>query len=84
MYEEQLLIVDEQQKLLELYQISIANHLTTEANHQEHHELQSPKINLLQLQILELQKFIFSGRQEKFTPVANSNERPTALLKTIR
>ena len=37
--------------------------------------------NLLRLQILELRKFIFSGKQEKFKPVANSNELQTALFE---
>ena len=67
--------------MVALYQITIANHLTTEANHQHVNELQSQKINLLQLQILELQKFIFSGRQEKFKPAANSNELQTVLFE---
>lgn len=73
-------IVNEQQKLVELYQKTISNHLTTEANHQHVNELQAQKINLLQLQIIELQKFIFSGRQEKFKLNPNSNELQTALF----
>ena len=81
MYEQQFSIVNEQQKLIELYQISIANHLTIEAKHQETNELQSQKINLLQLQILELQKFIFNGKQEKFKPAAGSNELQTVLFE---
>ena len=81
MYEQQLSIVNEQQKLIELYKITIANHLTTEANRQEINALQSQKINLLQLQIIELQKFIFSGKQEKFTLNPNSNEAQTTLFE---
>jgi transposase len=41
---------------------------------------QAQQINLLRLQILELQRFIFSGRQEKFKLSADSNERQTALF----
>ena len=81
MYEQQFSLVNEQQKLIALYQVSIANHLIIEAKHQEANELQAQKINLLQLQLLELQKFIFSGKQEKFTPVAHSNEQQIALFE---
>jgi transposase len=42
---------------------------------------QSQQINLLRLQILELQKFIFSGKQEKFKLTPNSNEQQTALFE---
>jgi hypothetical protein len=42
---------------------------------------QSQKINLLQLQIIELQKFIFSGKQEKFKLNPNSNEQQIALFE---
>ena len=42
---------------------------------------QSQKINLLQLQVIELQKFIFSGKQEKFKLNPNSNEQQIALFK---
>ena len=42
---------------------------------------QSQEINLLRLQILELQKIIFGGKQEKFKPAANSNEQQTALFE---
>ncbi|CAN5801778.1 IS66-like element ISBf10 family transposase [soil metagenome] len=42
---------------------------------------QSQQINLLRLQILELQKFIFSGKQEKFKLNPNSNEQQTALFE---
>ena len=72
LYEQQLSITNEQQKLLELYQIA-------EQKHQEQNELQSQQINLLRLQIIELQKFIFSGKQEKFKP-AVGNELQTALF----
>ena len=34
---------------------------------------QAIEINLLKLQLIELQKFIFSGKQEKFKPAANAN-----------
>ncbi len=37
--------------------------------------------NLLRLQIIELQKFIFSGRQEKFKLNPNSNDQQTALFE---
>ena len=40
---------------------------------------QAQQINLLRLQILELQKYIFSGKQEKFKPAAG-NEVQTALF----
>jgi transposase len=43
----------------------------------ESYELQAQEISLLRLQILELQKFIFSGKQEKFKPNPNSNEQIT-------
>ena len=42
---------------------------------------QSQQISLLRLQILELQKFIFSGKQEKFKVTANSNDQQTALFE---
>lgn len=42
---------------------------------------QSQQINLLRLQILELQKFIFSGKQEKFKLNPNSNDQQTALFE---
>jgi len=35
-------------------------------------DAQAIQINLLKLQVIELQKFIFSGKQEKFTPNANA------------
>jgi len=35
-------------------------------------EAQAIQINLLKLQIIELQKFIFGGKQEKFTPNVNA------------
>lgn len=35
-------------------------------------EEQAIQINLLRLQVIELQKFIFSGKQEKFTPNVNA------------
>ncbi len=48
---------------------------------QKINEDQSQQINLLRLQILELQKFIFSGKQEKFKPAANSNEQQSTLFE---
>lgn len=42
---------------------------------------QSQQINLLRLQILELQKFIFSGKQEKFTLNPDSNKQQIALFE---
>lgn len=87
MYEQQLSIVkdqqtigNEQQKLIGLYQATIASHLTIDQQHQEQHDLQSQKINLLQLQIIELQKFIFSGKQEKFKLGSDCNEQQIALF----
>ena len=44
-------------------------------------EQQAQQINLLRLQILELQKFIFSGKQEKFKPNPHSNDQQTALFE---
>jgi transposase len=76
LYEQQAAIVNEQQKLIERYQIA-------EQKHREQNELQSQQINLLRLQILELQKFIFSGKQEKFKP-AVGNELQTALFANDR
>jgi len=59
LYKQQFSIVNEQQKLLVLYQVSIANHLIIEAKHREANEIQAQKMNLLQLQLLELQKIYF-------------------------
>jgi transposase len=42
--------------------------------------LQDQKLSLLQLQLLELQKFIFSGKQEKFRPDANAHALQSALF----
>ena len=61
--------------------ILIANNQIIVAKHQEINDLQSQKINLLQLQVLELQKFIFSGKQEKFKLNPNSNEQQIALFE---
>jgi len=61
--------------------ILIANNQIIVARHEETNGLQSQKINLLQLQVLELQKFIFSGKQEKFKLNANSNEQQIALFE---
>ena len=73
LYEQQLSITTEQQKLLEFYQIA-------EQKYQQQNDLQSQQINLLRLQILELQKFILSGKQEKFKLTPNNNEQQTALF----
>ena len=51
------------------------------AVHQKTTEEQALQINLLRLQIHELQKFIFSGKQEKFTLTPNSNEQQTTLFE---
>jgi transposase len=48
---------------------------------QKTNDEQSQQINLLRLQIIELQKFIFSGRQEKFKPALNNNEQQTTLFE---
>jgi len=74
-------VVDDQKILIANFQIFIANNQIIVAKHQEINDLQSQKINLLQLQILELQKFIFSGKQEKFKLNPNSNEQQIALFK---
>lgn len=47
---------------------------------QEEIELQAQRIHLLQLQIIELQKFIFGGKQEKFKPSANENALQSVLF----
>ena len=49
--------------------------------HQKTNEEQALQINLLRLQILELQKFIFTGKQEKFKLNPNSNEQQIALFE---
>lgn len=48
--------------------------------HQKTNDEQAQQINLLRLQILELQKFIFSGKQEKFKLTPNSSEQQIALF----
>lgn len=87
MYEQSLLVIDEQKKSLDQlqllvgnFQIIIDNNRLIESNHQQVNELQSQKINSLQLQIIELQKFIFSGKQEKFKIIANKNELQMAMF----
>ena len=80
--------IDNQKKAIDHFQILVANfqiindnnHIIV-ARHEQVNDLQSQKINLLQLQIIELQKFIFSGRQEKFKLNPNSNEQQTTLFK---
>jgi transposase len=54
--------------------------LVLNAAHQKDNDSLTQKINLLQLQVIELQKFIFSGKQEKFKLNPNSNEQQTALF----
>lgn len=88
MYEQSLSVIDDQKKAIDHFQILVGNfqiiidnnHII-EAKHQQANELQSQKINLLQLQIIELQKFIFSGKQEKFKLNPNSNEQQTSLFE---
>ncbi len=65
-----------EQQLLTNGQQLLANTAAQKIN-----EEQSRQINLLRLQILELQKFIFSGKQEKFKPAANSNEQQSTLFE---
>jgi transposase len=65
------------------YRVLYEQQLSINAAHQKligSYELQSQEINLLRLQIIELQKFIFSGKQEKFKPAANSNTEQTTLF----
>ena len=88
MYEQSLSVIDDQKKAIDHFQILVGNfqiiidnnHII-EAKHQQANDLQSQKINLLQLQIIELQKFIFSGKQEKFKLNSNSNEQQTSLFE---
>ena len=88
MYEQSLSVIDDQKKaidhfqiLVDNFQIIIDNNHIIEAMHQQANELQSQKINLLQLQVIELQKFIFSGKQEKFKLNPHSNEQQIALFE---
>ncbi len=74
MYEQLLVVNDDRKKAIANFQIIIARH-------EEATNLQSQKINLLQLQIIELQKFIFSGKQEKFKLNPNSNEQQIVLFQ---
>ena len=55
--------------------------LSINAATQKINDGQAQQINLLRLQLIELQKFIFSGKQEKFKPAANSNELQTSLFE---
>lgn len=59
------------------FEVLYHQQLLVNAAHQKTNDEQTQKINLLQLQIIELQKFIFSGKQEKFKVNPNSNEQPT-------
>ena len=60
-----------------MYEQSLLANIATQKINEE----QSQQINLLRLQVLELQKFIFSGRQEKFKLNPNSNDQQTALFE---
>ena len=60
-----------------MYEQSLLANIATQKINEE----QSQKVNLLQLQIIELQKFIFSGRQEKFKLNLNSNQQQTTLFE---
>jgi transposase len=84
LFEQSLIIIEDQKKAIDHFQIIIANYQIIETKYQEANELQSQKNNLLQLQILELQKFIFSGKQEKFKLNPNSNEQQTTLFENDR
>ena len=53
--------------------------LQINATQQNTVDKQSQRIILLEFQILELQKFIFGGKQEKFTPI-NTNAQQIALF----
>ena len=88
MYEQSLSVIDDQKKAIDQlqlvvgnFQIIIDNNHIIEAKQQQANDLQSQKINLLQLQVIELQKFIFSGKQEKFKVSLNSNEQQTSLFE---
>lgn len=81
MYEQLLVVNDDQKKAIAKFQILVANFQIIIAKHEKANELQSQKNNLLQLQIIELQKFIFSGKQEKFKPNPHSNEQQTILFE---
>ncbi len=81
MYEQLLVVNDDQKKAIANFQILVANFQVIITKHEQVNELQSQKNNLLQLQIIELQKFIFTGKQEKFKPTPNSNEQQTALFE---
>ncbi|MBC7509055.1 MAG: hypothetical protein H7320_09955, partial [Ferruginibacter sp.] len=60
-----------------LYEQSLLVNIAT----QKINDGQAQQINLLRLQILELQKFIFSGKQEKFKLNPYSNEQQIALFE---
>ena len=74
LYEQQLCVIHDQQKLIELYE-------QTQQKHQNQIDLQSQQITLLQLRIIELQKFIFSGKQEKFKPNTTDNAQQASLFE---
>ena len=89
MYEQSLVVNDDHKKAIDHFkifvgnfQIIIDNNHIIEAKYQQANELQSQKINLLQLQIIELQKFIFSGKQEKFKLNPNSNQQQAGSQNT--
>ena len=60
-----------------MYEQSLLANIATQKINEE----QSQQINLLRLQVLELQKFIFSGKQEKFKLNPNSNQQPASLFE---
>ena len=60
-----------------MYEQSLLVNIASQKTNDE----QAQQINLLRLQVIELQKFIFSGRQEKFKLNPNSNEQQTALFE---
>jgi len=60
-----------------LYEQSLLVNIAT----QKINDGQAQQINLLRLQVLELQKFIFSGKQEKFKLNPNSNEQQIILFE---
>ena len=60
-----------------MYEQSLLVNIASQKTNDE----QAQQINLLRLQVIELQKFIFSGRQEKFKLNPNSNEQQTTLFE---
>ena len=81
MYEQSLLVIDEHKKNIDKLTTLVTNFQTIIAKQQEAYDLKTQKNNLLQLQIIELQKFIFSGKQEKFKLNKNNTEQQTRLFE---